>query len=620
MEKLTQAAFVAKALSRAKRPISLDKFEYRGSAVKGTATCPSHGDFQITPNSLMNRIGCAACAVIERSRKRSLTKDEFIERALTVHQQAYCYEKVEYVNSQTKVIIKCPKHGEFLQSPSSHLSGKGCSKCGDESVGEKCRTTQEEFLSRCRDVHGDKYDLSRVAYLGMSKKIEVSCQKHGVFTPLASNFVGLGTGCPSCGRELVGVKSRKKESEYIEKALAVHQGAFSYGSVVYKNKQAYLTVICNTHGSFEQLAGDHLKGIGCRKCSKPVFDTQSFMDEGRKVHDGKYTYENSSYVGAFEKVKITCPEHGTFEQLPSCHVSLEQGCPRCAGVGPSKSQVEIADFLSAHTAVLMESTIPGSKRRLDMYLPEHNLAIEFHGLIWHSTAFQADPLKDFKKHKAAEACGIRVIHIYQDEWVSKRRIVERTLLSAIGKGDRVFARRTKLNAVDKQTANEFFEKNHLQGAPNSSLFLGLFLGNEMVACMSFAVARSVRKNADQQLWELQRYASVCSVVGGASKLLKHFISMGKCHTLISYSDTRLFSGCMYKALGFELEHETPPDYCYVSNSLKNGRVHKSKFQRKHLPNRLAEFDPSKSEVRNCFDNGWYQLFDCGKKKWVLRCK
>jgi hypothetical protein len=248
------------------------------------------------------------------------------------------------------------------------------------------------------------------------------------------------------------------------------------------------------------------------------------------------------------------------------------------------------------------------------------LAVEFHGLIWHSTAFSLDPLKDYKKHMAAEAAGIRIMHVYQDEWDKKRDIVERTLLSATGSLHKIYARNTTVSLVDHKVAAEFFALNHLQGSGQPGCCIGLLQGSTMVACMSFGMARSIRTNIDKGLWELQRYASTCTVIGGASRLLHHFINLNLCHTLVSYSDSRLFSGNMYAKLGFTLEHHTEPDYCYVNNNSNVGRVHKAKFQRKYLPNTLASFDPSKTEVQNCYDNGWYQLFDCGKKKWVLMCK
>ena len=617
MRKPTQEEFVAKALSRAKRPVDLSKFEYVGSAIKGIAVCPTHGQFMITPNALMNRIGCPTCALLERSDKRRMTTGGFIAKAQSVHQDKYDYSRVEYTSAHAKVYIVCPKHGEFQQGASSHLSGRGCPKCRNESVGDSCRIDQGEFLVRCVEKHGTKYDLSEVSYAGMTNKIKVICLTHGDFYPTAGNFVGAGSGCPACGRATVGMKSRKPLSYYVINGAKKHNGKFHYKGLIYKNSQAYLRLACPEHGEFVQLAHDHLKGIGCEKCARPVFDLESFIRTANRIHDNKYDYSKSLYTGALEKTTITCPTHGEFQQTPSSHTS-GQGCPRCAGTGPSSGQLEIAEFLKQFTQVEVEAGVDDSRKRFDMFLPEHNLAVEYHGLIWHSTAFSADPLKDYKKHKIAEKAGVRVIHIYQDEWACRRPVVERTLMSAIGKLPKTYARQTTVEEIDRASALQFFKDNHLQGEPNSRLFLGLQFNEELVACMSFDMARSTRRNTDKRLWELQRYAATHTVVGGASKLLSAFLKKALCHTLISYSDNRAFTGRMYEKLGFTLEHETAPDYCYVSNNLRQGRVHKSKFQRKHLPSKLETFDVEKTEVENCRDNGWYQLFDCGKKKWSLK--
>lgn len=618
-QKLTQSEFTMKAQSRAKRPIDLSKFVYAGSSQKGVATCPEHGDFLISANALMNRIGCPACALKERADKRRMPVSEFINRASAVHADVYDYTNVRYTNSQGYVLIVCPTHGEFSQTPSAHLTGRGCPTCGDTKIGDKCRISQSDFLARCTDVHGDRYDLSRVAYKGVSKKIEVVCKEHGVFYPTAGNFTANKSGCPTCARLLVGSKSRMSEQSYIERAKALHSNRFEYGEISYKKGGPFLSVVCKEHGRFEQRLHDHMKGVGCVKCSKPVHDSTSFAQVAVGVHGGKYDYKVSTYTDSQTKIEITCPTHGAFMQLPSCHVSLGHGCPRCGRTGPSSAQVEIAEFLSAYVSVSMEAPIGKSRRRLDILVPDRSIAVEYHGLIWHSTAFKLDPRDDFKKHKLAEEHGVRVLHVYEDEWASSRPVVERTLLAAIGSLPRVFARTTSVVEVDKKQSDTFFKAHHLQGAPKSKLSLGLMLGNDLVACMAFAPCRSIRRNTDARVWELQRYASICSVTGGASKLLKGFLSREMCHTLISYSDNRMFSGRMYEKLGFTLEHETPPDYSYVCTNSRMGRVHKSNFQRKHLPTRLKTFDPSKSEAVNCRENGWYQLFDCGKKKWSLAC-
>lgn len=617
MRKLTNEEFIAKALSRARRPIDLSQFEYSGSAGKGTAICPVHGPFQISANALMNQIGCAKCFEASRGQSKKLTQQGFVKRAVEVHGGRYDYSKSFYSGAREKLTITCKVHGDFEQVASSHLDGKGCPKCRNAATGDRWRMNPDEFLSRCREVHGEKYDLSKVTYFGMARPIEVICRTHGSFFPSAGNFTGLGSGCPTCAREATGLKSRKPLEYYVKKARVKHGDKFSYTGVTYRGASAYLSIICPEHGEFEQLAQSHVKGVGCAKCSFQMWDKTTFVALANAVHSGKYSYNNARYSKALETTEITCPAHGPFWQTPNSHVNDSAGCPRCANVGPSVGQLEIAEFLRKRTEVVLEKRLSESNRRLDIFLPEYNLAVEYHGLVWHSTKFSTEPKKDFIKHQLASSEGIRTIHIYEDEWKFKKGIVERTLLSAIKKLPRIGARETEVKEVGVEEASVFFNKNHLQGAPNSSVFLGLYLSGDLVSCMSFGVARSVRRNVDRQLWELQRYASVCTVVGGATKLLSRFIRLGLCHTIISYSDTRLFSGKMYEKLGFTLEHETKPDYCYVSSSVSDGRLHKSKFQRKHLAKRLKVFDPSKSEAQNCFDNGWYQLFDCGKKKWVL---
>ena len=617
MKKLTQDEFVTIVKTNYGDRIDISQFQYAGRSGRGIAICKVHGPYTVSANSLIKGAACPECRRENRTGKFKDTLASFVSKASGVHNNKYDYSRSVYSGAKRKLTIICPDHGEFEQEAWSHLHGQGCSKCADISVGLRSRLTHAEFLRKAVETHGDRYDLSLVRYTGLQKRVDVVCEKHGVFHPQAGNFIR-GSGCPSCGRESVGKKSRRKEASYIAEAVKVHGGRFSYGKVTSRNGITMMRVICPVHGMFEQNAQDHLSGVGCVKCSKPVRDMPSFLLEARKVHGDKYDYSSVEYRRALEKVTITCPIHGPFEQTPSSHISAAQGCPVCANCGPSKGHVEIAEFLQQYTEVLNEYAFDSSRRRLDVYLPEHNLAVEYHGLIWHSTAFSQDPLRDYKKHSDAANSGIRVIHIYEDEWKLKRQIVEKILLSSIGKSPKVFARKASVVQVSAEEARTFMENNHIQGASkHAKMHFGLKIKSEIVACMSFSIARSSRSNTDQGLWELQRYASSVTVVGGASRLLKTFLDLGLCHTLVSYSDSRLFSGRMYAAMGFQTVKTLPPDYCYVRNNSRVGRFHKSGFQRKHLHTRLDSFDPQKTEVQNCLDNGWYQLYDCGKKKWVL---
>lgn len=143
---------------------------------------------------------------------------EFINKARQLHGMKYDYTEVEYVNSRTKVKIICPKHGVFEQLPSSHLQGNGCPKCAREWSDEHRRhhaessrksrgMTTEEWITRAREVHGDKYDYSRTVYVNQRTDVEIICPVHGVFTQKADSHLR-GNGCRFCGYQSDGHKGK----------------------------------------------------------------------------------------------------------------------------------------------------------------------------------------------------------------------------------------------------------------------------------------------------------------------------------------------------------------------------------------------------------------------------
>lgn len=123
------------------------------------------------------------------------TTKEFVKEAKHVHGNKYDYSKVKYVNANTKVEFVCPKHGVFAQTPSSHLRGQGCPMCG----GKKKLTTLE-FARKAKEVHGNKYDYSKVRYTNAKSKVKIICPEHGVFEQLPSNHLS-GCGCPRHKKE-----------------------------------------------------------------------------------------------------------------------------------------------------------------------------------------------------------------------------------------------------------------------------------------------------------------------------------------------------------------------------------------------------------------------------------
>ena len=149
------------------------------------------------------------------------TTEEFIHEARKKHGNKYDYSKVNYANNATKICIICPKHGEFWQIPHSHLQGRGCPKCRNEATGERFRLSKEDFIKKAREKHGDKYDYSKVDYVGALKKVCIICPKHGEFWQEANNHLR-GQGCPKCNGDKIRERQTLTKEEFIKKAREKH--------------------------------------------------------------------------------------------------------------------------------------------------------------------------------------------------------------------------------------------------------------------------------------------------------------------------------------------------------------------------------------------------------------
>jgi hypothetical protein len=125
------------------------------------------------------------------------TKEEFIFKSLDIHDNKYDYSKVDYIGNKSKVIIVCPQHGEFSQRPNDHLSGYGCKKCQYEKTSKLNKFTNEIFIEKANNIHGNKYDYSLVKYDGYENKIIICCKKHGEFKQSPHAHL-MGHGCTIC--------------------------------------------------------------------------------------------------------------------------------------------------------------------------------------------------------------------------------------------------------------------------------------------------------------------------------------------------------------------------------------------------------------------------------------
>ncbi len=297
----------------------------------------------------------------------------FIEKARKVHGDKYDYSKVVYKKSHEKVCIICPEHGEFMQTPNNHLSGQGCPACGGN-----LKLTTESFIKRAQEVHGDKYDYSKVEYKDTKTKVCIICPEHGEFMQNPLRHLD-GSNCPKCAHQsYVDTKET-----FIEKARKVHGDKYDYSKVEYVNSHTKVCITCQKHGDFFMLPTNHLRGKGCIKCrdemasKKMLSNTKEFIEKARKVHGDKYDYSKVEYECSNKKVCIICPEHGEFMQTPNKHLS-GSGCKKCH---ESKIETEIRVLLETNNIAYEDKKhFKWLKRQhLDFYLPDYNIAIECQG-------------------------------------------------------------------------------------------------------------------------------------------------------------------------------------------------------------------------------------------------
>lgn len=361
------------------------KVNYIKSNIKVCIICPEHGEFWQTPNAHTSRAsGCPTCGHNSTVEHKKISREIFISRSIVVHGTKYDYSKVKYTKSNIKVCIICPEHGEFWQTPASHLSGNGCSKCGFMLTANKKRLSTEDFITRANKIHHGKYDYSKVNYINADSKVCIICPEHGEFMQTPSHHIGRGDGCPVC-RYHKSAKSKTFTTEkFIHLSKQVHGDKYDYSKSTYVKARKHLIIICPQHGEFIQTATDHMNGQGCPTCGRirtinaRRSTTDIFIEQSQKVHKNKYDYSLTEYLTNRTPVKIICSKHGIFKQTPHEHLS-GCGCPKCFDSSLEKELIKLFDELGIKYEYQKKFAWLG-RQSLDFYLPDVNIGIECQGL------------------------------------------------------------------------------------------------------------------------------------------------------------------------------------------------------------------------------------------------
>lgn len=350
--------------------------------------------------------------------------------------------------------------------------------------------------------------------------------------------------------------------------------------------------------------------------------TQKIID--RLPNDIQYIDRklNESFTDSIYIIKCQkCDKESEINrQYLNLRVSIEETpCLNCSPriSGTSKMEMELSEFIKLHeNNVITNSKSILKNNEIDIYLPDSKLALEFNGLYWHSEIYK-DRKYHLTKTEESSKLGIDLFHVWEDDWIYRSDIVKSMILNKMGKTPkRIGARLCNIKEInDNKLVREFLNKNHIQGFVGSSVKIGLFYKDELVSIMTFGNLRKPLGGFSKEgSYEMLRFCSKINtnVMGASSKLFNFFVKNYNPSDIISYSDSSRGSGSMYEKLGFNLFHQTEPNYYWVVDGVRKNRFN---FRKDILIKQ--GFDSDKTEIEIMKSRGYYRIWDCGSRKWTF---
>lgn len=551
--------------------------------------------------------------------------------------------------SDKKVQWRCPVDPRHVwwASPMNRTNAKnptGCSVCNGKTVipgVNDVATTHPDMAALMVNK-----DLTTTRTASSNKKVEFWCgnPRHDHWFAPLSNVAIQGSRCPQCwGRvPVVGINDLATTypdlaTQLVDPSLATTLKAGSNTSVLWR---------CGVNPDHTWATSPYhrtAKKTGCPYCSgrrivPGVNDlATTHPDLAAQLVDQSLATTVSK--GGTKPVLWRCqanPEH-TWLTSPSNRVVKASGCPICYRLHTNPSQTLLTEIVRSlvptSTVLSDDNTILPSGKQLDIVVPDYHIAIEFNGVFWHSEAavFEAGARPrphnyHAKKTQEAHSQGYQLIYVWEDDWNNKRDLVLRTIAHKLHATDRLpevlpnisplacerlYARNLTVKTVPGDVARRFWQDNHLQGPVNCTFNIGLYDTNGILR----ALLGVDRKN--HNTWEIQRYATLGTIVGGFTRLLAHAEVCLPVTTWTSWSDNDISDGGMYQAAGFTVDKTQGPSYSYVGKKTKDKRVHRSTYtKQRFIDDPDLAYEPGQTEHEAALANRLYRIYDAGKTRWI----
>ncbi len=345
--KKTTSEFIQDAQAVHNKLYNYSKVKYINGREKVLIIDPEYGEFWQTAGNHLSGQGHPSRGVESARKSRTKTLKQFLDETKFIHGDLYDYSKSKYTGAFNKIIIICPKHGEFEQTPDAHKRGQGCPKC----VGKN--KTTDEFIAQARKVHGDLYDYSKVEYIGTHKKVLIIDSEYGEFwqSP-ASHLKGVGSPIRKGGVRIT-------TDEFIKRARSVHGNLYDYSKTKYKSAFDKVLIIDPEYGEFWQEANVHIQGSGNpERGGVSKLTKQDFIERAIAIHGDLYDYTKVEYKNIDSPIVIIDPEYGKFSQRPEVHLR-GSGHPKRAHYGFDLNKPAILYYLRINNGVAYKIGITG---------------------------------------------------------------------------------------------------------------------------------------------------------------------------------------------------------------------------------------------------------------------
>jgi very-short-patch-repair endonuclease len=309
------------------------------------------------------------------------------------------------------------------------------------------KITYEEFIDRSKDKHGDKFNYDNVNYINQYTPVKIKCPIHGYFEQIPKSHMN-GNGCKKCSQlkiaeKLTGVKKLNKldDKTIIDRLEKMYDYDYSKCKINGTGQTAVISdIICPVHGFFSKRLNNHLRqNQGCNLCGKNKLTRDIFTERSNIIHQNKYDYSKFEYINNREASIIICPDHGEFKQRPDKHLS-GQGCPVCYRNIISKGEKFIRNFLISKNIKFEEQRIiPGTKLKMDFFLPLKNICIEYDGIqhfeprvrFGGDAEFNNQKLRDISKNDYCKNNNIKLFRISYKDYSKLNSILDEILNESI---------------------------------------------------------------------------------------------------------------------------------------------------------------------------------------------